>query len=270
MAADPMQRLLEIMRTLRQPGGCPWDREQTLQSLKPFLLEEAYEVLDAIESGDRQALREELGDLLLQIVFQAQICSEEGSFDFADVARTIGEKLVRRHPHVFGEVKVSGPAEVLKNWEAIKHREREQAEPSVVGRIPRHLPALRKAHQVQHKVSRVGFDWTQVHDVVAKLEEEVAEIKQAIASGDAARIREELGDLLFAAVNVGRFLGCDAEDALNATVEKFVRRFRQIEQRVRAQGKDITRCTLADLDEHWEAIKREEEESAQGSAAPPA
>ncbi|MBN1269929.1 MAG: nucleoside triphosphate pyrophosphohydrolase [Kiritimatiellae bacterium] len=258
MPGEPIQKLLDIMRTLRSPEGCPWDREQTLETLKPYLVEEAYEVLDAIESGDRRALAEELGDLLLQIVFQAQLCSEEGAFDFDDVVRGISEKLVRRHPHVFGEVKVSGSGEVLKNWEAIKRREHQDEQPSVVGRIPRHLPALQKAHQVQKKVSRVGFDWDEVHDVMAKLDEEVAEVKQAVAAGDAGQIREELGDVLFAAVNLGRFLGCDAEEALNRTVDKFVRRFQEIERRVHGQGKELGQYSLAELDAHWNEIKREE------------
>jgi len=257
-ARKPIDRLLEIMRTLRSENGCPWDREQSLQSLKQYLVEECYEVLDAIDSNDRSKLAEELGDLLLQIVFQSQICAEEGSFTFDDVARLISEKLVRRHPHVFGEVKVSGSAEVLKNWDQIKRTEKEGEPRSVVAGIPRHLPALHKAQQVQKRAARVGFDWEAVHQVVDKLDEEIAEVKQALAAGKADEIREEIGDLLFAAVNLSRFLGHDAEEVLNGTIAKFVRRFQAIEQRVHEQGRKMTDCTLAEMDAIWDEVKRSE------------
>ena len=255
-----MARLLAIMRRLRAPGGCPWDREQTHASLKPNLIEESYEALDAIDSGDPQKLKEELGDVLLQVVFHAQLAEEAGAFNFDDVAATLNAKLVRRHPHVFGTVKVSGAREVLKNWEQIKRGEKKAqgAIPSVVVGVPRHLPALLKAEQVQRKAARVGFDWQTVAPVVAKVAEELAEVRHAIAQGDAAQIREELGDLLFAAVNLGRFLGHSAEEALDGSVRKFVRRFQEIERRLHVQGRELTSCSLADLDAIWEQIKREE------------
>lgn len=254
----PIQRLLDLMRRLRSEGGCPWDREQTLATLKPYLLEECYEVLDAIDSGDRGRLCDELGDLLLQIVFQAQICSEEGCFGFDDVARTISEKLIRRHPHVFGEVKVSGSADVVRNWEAIKKGEQGASRESAVDGIPRHAPALHKAQQVQKRAARVGFDWDSAHQVVEKVEEEVGEVRAAMASGDARKIKEEIGDLLFAAVNLSRFLGHNAEEALNETVEKFIRRFQGIERRLHEQGRKMTECKLAELDAIWNDLKKTE------------
>lgn len=255
----PIDRLVEIMRTLRSPKGCPWDREQSVRTLKPYLIEESYEVLDAIDSGDRAKLAEELGDVLLQVVFQAQICAEEGSFDFDDVARGIGDKLVHRHPHVFGKVKVSGSDEVLRNWDQLKKAEKkDEGERSVVGGLPRHLPALHKAQQLQKRVARVGFDWDAAHQVVDKVDEEVAEVKEAMASGSSRRVREEIGDLLFAVVNLSRFLGHDAEEALGETIAKFIRRFQGIERRLHEQGKKVTDCKLAELDAIWNQIKAEE------------
>jgi len=256
MMSQAITRLLEIMRRLRSPEGCPWDREQSLETLKPYLVEEAYEVLDAMETGDRAALADELGDLLLQIVFQAQVCEEEGSFCFEDVVRGLSDKLVRRHPHVFGSVEVSGSKEVLKNWEAIKDQEREGGRASVVDNVPRHLPALHRADQVQRKAARVGFDWDEVHDVIAKVDEELAEVKDAIASGDELSIREEIGDLLFSAVNLSRFLGHDAEQALNSTVSKFVSRFQEVERRIADEGRKIADCTLEEMDAYWNDIKK--------------
>ena len=253
-----MNRLLDIMRRLRSEQGCPWDREQTLETLKPYLVEECHEVLDAIDSGDRPHLAEELGDVLLQVVFQSQVCAEEGSFTFEDVARLISEKLIRRHPHVFGDVKVAGSQEVLKNWEAIKRTEKGEAPSSVVDGVPRSLPALHKAQQIQKKASRVGFDWDHIDGVVAKIDEEVAEVKEALASQDPDRIKEEIGDLLFASVNLSRFLGHDAEEALNLTIAKFVRRFKAIERRLHQVGRKVTDCRLEELDAIWNDVKKTE------------
>jgi tetrapyrrole methylase family protein/MazG family protein len=253
-----MARLLEIMRKLRSEQGCPWDREQTLQTLKPFLVEECYEVLEAIDSGDRRHLEEELGDVLLQIVFQSQICAEEGSFTFEDVANHISNKLLRRHPHVFGDVKVADSQEVLKNWETIKRSEKGDAPSSVVDGVPRSLPALNKAQQIQKKASRVGFDWDNVDGVIAKIDEEVAEVKQALTEQNPERIKAEIGDLLFAAVNLSRFLGHDAEDALNLTISKFVRRFKSIERHLHQEGRKVTDCKLDELDAIWNEIKKAE------------
>ncbi len=257
--SEPVRRLVEIMRILRAPGGCPWDREQTVETLKPYLVEEVYEVLDAIDSGDRAHLAEELGDLLLQIVFQSQICGEDGQFTFDDVARCIGDKLIRRHPHVFGAVQVADSREVIRNWENIKKDEKGNAPRSVVAGIPRHLPALQKAHQVQKKVARVGFDWDSVEGVLDKIDEELREVRAAIRAGRAEQIKAELGDLLFSVVNLGRFLGHDAEDALNATVKKFVRRFQDLECRLHAQGRKVNDCKLDELDRIWNEIKQAEQ-----------
>ncbi len=264
-----IDQLLEIMARMRAEGGCPWDREQSLETLKQYLVEECYEVIDAVDSGQAAKHKEELGDLLLQVVFQAQIRKEQGEFTFEDVARGIAEKLIRRHPHVFGGQAVSGSAEVLKNWEAIKAREKSEAQParaersgaggaaprSIVEGLPRHLPALHKAQHVQRRAARVGFDWKQAREVVAKVEEELAEVKAALAAGDAGRIRDELGDLLFAVVNLSRFQGLNAEEALNRTVDKFVRRFQAMEERLRAAGREVAQCSLAELDAQWDAVK---------------
>lgn len=256
-----MERLLEIMRRLRGEGGCPWDREQTLQTLKPFLIEEAYEVLEAIDEGNFDHLREELGDVLLQIVFQSQICAEQGRFTFDDVAATIADKLIRRHPHVFGDVRVAGAEDVLRNWAAIKREEKGAAEgqpPSAVDGVPRHLPALLKADRVQARAARVGFDWNETHEVVAKLDEEIAELKQALAAGNRDRMREELGDVLFTLVNLSRFLETDAEAALHATTEKFIRRFKAVERKARERGIRLGECGLPTLDALWDEAKAEE------------
>lgn len=254
----PVERLVAIMRILRSPQGCPWDHKQTLQTLKEHLVEESHEVLDAIDGGDRRKLCDELGDLLLQVVFQAQLCAEEGAFTFDDVAQAIVEKLIRRHPHVFGDIQVSGADEVLKNWEAIKKSEHGDQPRGTLEGIPKSLPALHRAHLIQKKVARVGFDWENVDGAVGKLEEEVAEVREAVASGDQEHIREELGDLLFAAVNVSRFFGQNAEDLLDQTIRKFVRRFDSLEQRVHARGGKVTEMSLAQLDEVWEAVKKDE------------
>ena len=259
MKSKPIDQVLEIMRQLRDTKrGCPWDREQTLPSLKPFLIEECYELLDAIDSGDVEKHKEELGDILLQVVFQTQLRQEEGKFTFDDVAALLAAKLIRRHPHVFGKVKVTGSKDVLTRWEAIKKKEKLSARRSVVDGVPRHLPALMKAHQVQSRAARVGFDWTAIHDVVAKVDEEIAEVKHALAQGDRERIREEIGDLLFAVVNLSRFQKMDAEELLAGTVGKFVRRFQEIERRLHRKKKKLTDCSLAEMDKIWNDVKRRE------------
>lgn len=259
----PVERLLEIMRRLRGPDGCPWDREQTIDSLRSCLVEETYEVIDAMESGDRARLCEELGDLLLQVVFQAQICDEEGSFDFQDVAGGIADKLVRRHPHVFGDVQAETSGEVLRNWEKIKKKEKGGETPrSLVDGIPRHLPALAKAHLVQKRVARAGFEWDEISGVVAKLEEELAEVKEAMEKKDPSAIREELGDLLFSTVNLSRYLGHESEELLNENIGKFMRRFQMLEDRIHVEGRDLETCTLVELEAVWTAIKADEKQRA--------
>ncbi|MDZ4199494.1 MAG: nucleoside triphosphate pyrophosphohydrolase [Kiritimatiellia bacterium] len=251
----PIDRLLWIMRRLRSETGCPWDRKQSLDSLKKYLIEECYETLDAIDSGNRSKLREELGDVLLQIVFQSQICSEEGAFHFDDVAAEISEKLVRRHPHVFGTVEVAGADEVLRNWDAIKREERADRPGSVVDGVPRHLPALLKADQVQTRAARAGFDWKDMAPVFAKLDEEIGELREAIEAGEPAAIREELGDVLFTVVNLSRFLSCNAEEALQFTTDKFIRRFREVEKKALEKDRRLSDCSLAELDALWDAVK---------------
>ncbi len=253
-----IERLREVMRTLRSDQGCPWDREQTVETLKPFLVEETYEVLDAIDSGDRGKLCEELGDVLLQVVFQSQLCSEDGSFTFDDVATAITEKLIRRHPHVFGDVDVADAAEVLKNWDEIKKSEKGDAGPrSALEGIPRSLPALHKAHEVQKRAARQGFDWDDLRPVLDKLEEELNELKAALEIGP-DHTREELGDLLFSAVNLSRFLGHQPEEVLHESIAKFTRRFQAVEDRVHAAGKSMTDCSLRELDAVWDEVKVDE------------
>jgi tetrapyrrole methylase family protein/MazG family protein len=246
-------RLLRIMAQLRGPNGCPWDREQTHQSIRHNLIEECYEALDALDSGDMREFRDELGDLLLQVVFHAQMASDADLFDFDDVAKSIADKLIRRHPHVFGRASAKDSKEVLKQWEAIKKDEKQSH--SIVAEIPRTLPALLKADKVQRKVARVGFDWKHINDVVAKVEEEVRELKGALASGSRKQFEEELGDLLFAAVNLARYENLQAEELLNRTIQKFVARFQQIEQAVHNSGRRLEDCTVEELDALWESAK---------------
>ena len=264
----PLEKLLHIVAVLRGEGGCPWDREQTLDSLKPFLVEETYEVLDAMDSGSLDQHKEELGDLLLQIVLQAQIRHEQGDFTFDDIAEAISEKLVRRHPHVFSDVQVEGTHEVLRNWEAIKSREKSDAPRPLLEGVPSALPALQKAQRVQSRVARVGFDWPDLEGVVAKIEEELGELKDAIRDEEPSRVREELGDLLFSVVNLARFQHMEAEEALRETITKFAGRFHDLERRIRAQGREVRDCSLAELDAVWEEIKTQARAVESGADAP--
>jgi tetrapyrrole methylase family protein/MazG family protein len=245
--------LVDVMKRLRGKGGCPWDREQNHESLKPYLIEEAYEVLDAIDKNNDKALREELGDLLLQIVFHAQIAAEENRFTIEDVAAAIVEKLRRRHPHVFGEITVKDSDEVLRNWEEIKKGEGKE---SVLSGVPGGLPALLRARRVQEKAKRVGFDWDSIDGVMAKVNEEMRELKEASESGDRVRVDEEFGDLLFSLVNFSRFLRVDAEDSLRKTIDKFSSRFQRMERLAREKGKSsLESCTLEEMDRLWEEAK---------------
>jgi len=262
MSHDPakcgIDRLIEVVARLRGEGGCPWDREQTLETLKQYLIEESYEVLDAIDSGDSERHKEELGDVLLQIVLHSQISREKGGFDFQAVADRIADKLIRRHPHVFGDVKVSNSEQVLANWEVIKAAEKKDGKGSMLEGIPRQLPALQKAQRIQSRAARFGFDWSRIEDVLGKVEEELAETRQAISSGNKGEIEGEIGDLLFAVVNLSRFREIVAEHALERTISKFTKRFQEVERRVRQEGKELKDCSLAEMDKHWEAIKAEE------------
>jgi len=260
--ADTAQfaRLVEIMAQLRAPNGCPWDREQTHQTLRSYLLEETYEALDAVEREDWQGLCEELGDVLLQIVFHAQIAAENGQFTIADVCRGIADKLVHRHPHVFGDAQVHGAEQVVANWERLKREGRAAGTPSrsALDGIPAQLPALLRAQRVQGRASRVGFDWTDVTGPLDKVEEELAELRRARAEAKPTAIEEEFGDLLFALVNAARFLRVDAEDALRHAVAKFERRFRAVEARFRHQGRELSDASLAEMDAVWEQVKDEQ------------
>jgi tetrapyrrole methylase family protein/MazG family protein len=255
------EELIEVMAALRGPNGCPWDREQTHASLSTSFLEELYEFIEAAEDNNVVHMREELGDLCLHIVFQAQIAREAGEFTIAESLDNIIVKLRRRHPHVFGDVKVEHTDEVLDNWDRIKREEKKHERSSVVDGIPRHLPALQKAHTLQRKVQRVGFDWQHVQDVIAKVDEELREVGHAIEQGKEPEIEEELGDLLFSVVNLARFVKVDPEQALHRTVRKFMQRFREIEDRLAAQGKSVHEATFEELDGLWEAIKAERQET---------
>lgn len=258
-SSQSIQRLLDIMQKLRSDDGCPWDREQTVESIKPNLIEECYEALDAIESGDPERHKEELGDILLQVVFHAQIRRESGDFDFSDVVDTICEKLVRRHPHVFGDEQADNPEEVLRNWERIKREEKgTEKKSSTFSGLPRSMPALQKADHVQARAARLGFDWDSIEPVIDKVEEELLETKHAIREGSTAEAVDEIGDLLFATVNLTRFIGTDAEAALHSTIEKFVSRFHFIEEHIHAQGKSLSDYNLAELDDYWIMAKQAE------------
>ncbi|MCA1827530.1 MAG: nucleoside triphosphate pyrophosphohydrolase [Myxococcales bacterium] len=254
-----MERLLDIMDRLRDPGGCPWDREQTLRSLTPYLLEEAHEVIEAIEAGDAAHHREELGDLLFQIVFQARIAREEGKFDFAGVCDGIADKLTRRHPHVFGDVSVSGSREVVQNWERIKAEERKEKglqARSAIGGVPVSLPALVRAERLTEKAGAVGFDWPDARSVLAKVREELEEVSEAIEGGHPERIEAELGDLLFAVANLGRWVKAHPEEALRGTLRRFESRFHYIEDKLREHGKSPRESNLAEMDALWDEAKK--------------
>lgn len=254
------ERLLDIMARLRGPGGCAWDRDQDRVSLKPFLIEEAYEVLEAIEAEDPGALREELGDLLFQTVFHARIAEERSEFAMADVLRTLVDKMVTRHPHVFGDAQAATPTDALRQWEAMKQREAEDKghRRSVIAGVPRALPGLIRAQRLQSKAARVHFDWPDAHSAWEKVQEEIREAGEALAGGDRERIEDELGDVLFSVVNVARLSGIDAEDALGRTIAKFQRRFTGMEDELLAQGKTLSGASAEELERSWEAAKARE------------
>ncbi len=255
-------RFVELIARLRAPGGCPWDREQTHESVKPMTIEEAYEVAHAIDEKDDDELAGELGDLLLQVVFHANIAEERGAFDLARIVDHVSEKMVRRHPHVFGEDEAATSGAVLRNWEAIKAQEREakgKEDASMLDSVHKALPATMEAFQITTKASRVGFDWKTASDALSKLDEETAELREAIAaSAGHDKTAEEVGDLLFVAVNVARLAGVDPESALKAANRKFRRRFYYIEERLRAAGRKPADSNLEEMDRLWEEAKREE------------
>ena len=268
-SALAVERLLEIMVRLRAPDGCAWDREQTPATLKPQMLEEVYEVLEAIDSGSAADLTEELGDLLLHIVFQAQIARERGDFTFADVANGVADKLIRRHPHVFGDLKTSDPAKIVIQWNELKKIEKPERQ-SVLDGVPRALPALMRAEALQKKAKSVGFDWPDVQGSLDKIREEIAEVTAeiqadfAFAKANEAKFfptpetAEELGDLLFSIVNLTRHLKLDAEELLTGASDKFTRRFQAVEALIKAKGKTVAECPLEELDAAWNRVKKDD------------
>ncbi len=264
MIGRNFERLVEIMTTLRAPEGCPWDREQDFDSLKPMLIEEVYELIDAIDDRDYPGIAEELGDVLLHILFNAQLGKEAGKFTIDTVIQGISEKLVRRHPHVFGNEAAADADQVVTNWEAIKEREKaEKGEgdptrpPSVLEGIPSKLPALHEAHKISSRVVRVGFDWPEIDAVFDKLQEEIAELREAIADGSASEaVADEVGDVLFTMVNVARFLNIDTESALKRSNRKFRSRFRYVEEQLSLEGKTATDASVEEMEALWQQAKR--------------
>jgi tetrapyrrole methylase family protein/MazG family protein len=251
---DDFAKLRDIIAKLRAPDGCPWDREQTNESLLPALIEEAYEAAEAARSQDDAHFREELGDLLLLVMMHAQIARETGRFNIEEVIGTVADKLIRRHPHVFGTSDARDSVAVLKQWEAIK-REEKKNDPHYLASLPKALPALVRAQKAQSKAARVNFDWKELHDVIAKIEEELRELKEAIETQQPKLIAEELGDLLFAVVNVARKCNVDAESALQGGTDKFVARFNQLEDELTARGKHLGGTSLDEMDKIWDQIK---------------
>ena len=275
-AGEWFEKLVTLQRRLRAVNGCPWDREQTHATLRTYLIEEAYEVLDALESGEDAKFAEEMGDLLLQIVFHSQIASEEGRFTVADVIREIHEKMVRRHPHVFGEKRAKDAAEVLKNWEQIKAEERhargsgqtaardedKTEAKSLMAGVPHGLPAALEGYQLTRRAARIGFDWDDVNGIFEKIQEEGAEVRHALGAMEPSRIEGEIGDLLFATINLARFVNVDPEIALKKANAKFVKRFRAMEHLAESSGRNLAQVPRAEMESLWETVKRYEKGTA--------
>ena len=254
--------LIELTKKLRSKEGCPWDKDQTHESLKSCLIEEVYEIVDAVDSKNPEKMKEELADLFFLILFYCQIADDNSIFEINDVLEVCLEKMTRRHPHVFGGNPVDDADEALSQWHDIKRKEtntkkkdKKNGNKSIVDNIPKHLPALQKAQKVQKKVARVGFDWEIIDDVIAKIDEELEEVKSAISKNGKEHIAEEIGDLLFAVVNLSRFLKLDSEDLLRKSISKFIVRFKQVETSLAAAGKDIEKCSLEEMDDMWNKIK---------------
>ncbi len=252
-----LEDLIGIVQTLRGENGCPWDKEQTRESIKPYLVEETYEVLEAIEQKDPEKIKEELGDVLLQIIFHAQLSQELGEFEISDVIETICEKLIRRHPHVFEDKKVNCSKEVLKQWEEIKRSEREEhnKDKALYG-VPVQLPGLLRAHRLQEKAARVGFEWKEISGTIEKIEEEFAELLEAINGGDLVRIEDEIGDLLFAVVNFSRYSGVHAEEAIRGTIDRFIYRFEHMEEKILSSGRELKNVSLEEMESYWNEAKK--------------
>ncbi|MGE5417569.1 MAG: nucleoside triphosphate pyrophosphohydrolase [Acidobacteriota bacterium] len=253
MKESAMNKLVQVMDELLAPNGCPWDREQTHQTLTRYLVEEAYEVLEAIEEADMNKLREELGDLLLQVVFHAALAKRDGHFDLDDVADTVKEKMIRRHPHVFGQMEITTSDGVMDVWEGFKRKEGKQ---SIMEGIPQSLPALLRSYKIQEKARRVGFDWPDVSGAVDKLQEEVIEFVHEKHTGDQERLKEEMGDLIFAMVNIARMSDIEPEEALQRSNDKFIRRFQYIENTLKTRGEILEEAGLERLDALWDEAKR--------------
>lgn len=258
-STDWVKKLVEVVSVLRGPGGCPWDREQTHKTLKPYLIEECAELMDAVDDNDADSVCEELGDVLMHIIMNSRIASEKGHFDFNEVAKRCVEKMIRRHPHVFGEKKASTSGEVLDIWEDVKKQEKKKHAVSVMDGIPRHFPALLRATKVQKKAAKYGFDWNSEEQIIRKIEEELDELKKAHNDRDARAVDEEIGDLLFAVVNLCRFRkSVSAEELLASAVKKFQNRFRYIEEQLALKGKGLEQSSLKEMEKLWEKAKKKE------------
>ena len=262
MLSSNFKDLIGIMEKLRSDEGCPWDKEQTHESLKSCLIEEVYEIVDAVDSGDPEQLKEELADLFFLIIFYCKIADDSKNFDINNVLEVCLDKMIRRHPHVFGDKTAVDASEALSQWNEIKKQEaaakqcgKTNENKSIVDNIPKHMPALQKAQKIQKKVARVGFDWEVIEDVIAKVHEELEEVKDAINNKERAQIAEEIGDLLFATVNLSRFLKLDSEDLLRKSISKFIGRFKKVEMQIADAGKKIDECSLKELDDIWNKIK---------------
>ena len=248
------------MARLRSENGCPWDKVQTSESIKPYLIEETYEVIEAIDEKDPVKMKEELGDLLLQVVFHAQIAKDRGEFDINDVIDKISDKMVSRHPHVFGDAKFETPEEVTKQWQDRKREEGKLKDSALEG-VPKELPSLLRAHRLQSRAAKVGFDWAKVEDVFGKLDEELEEFKEALEKKDKKEIEDELGDIFFVLVNISRFVGVNAEEALRKTISKFISRFRYIEMTAADEGRQLSDMTLEEMDALWNEAKKGEKQT---------
>ncbi len=253
-----LEDLTELMATLRSEKGCPWDRKQTKDSLKPYIIEESYEVVEAVDEKNPQNIKDELGDVLFQVVFYAQLLQEEDGLDIYDIIEGVHSKMVRRHPHVFGEVDVENADEVLVNWEQIKQTEKSAERASVLAGVPKDLPSLIKAHRIQSKVSHVGFEWENYHQVLEKLDEEFSELRQAYKHGDIEEVEDEFGDLLFVLVSIARFLDVNPDNALRKAIAKFTSRFNAIEQKMQDMNKVWQDMSTKEMDRMWEEAKSEE------------
>ena len=253
---NSLSKLIKITDTLMGEDGCPWDKVQTRESLKPYLVEETYEVLDALDANDPEKIKDELGDLLYQILFHSKISSLKGEFNFRDVIDNLSEKMVRRHPHVFKEGELNTPDQVVKQWEEIKRNEKNQAnQKSILDNIPKNLPSLLRAQKLQKKAAKEGFDWDQISDVFDKLDEEIVEFKEAVLKKKSADIQNEIGDIIFVITNIAKCYKIDAEEALRSTNNKFIKRFQYIEQKIKAKGKTLKDSPLEEMERYWQEAK---------------